>query len=89
MLLSSLRGEKFACGAIKCLDWHKFGEQKEDCAGNHHCSERNRHPQDAITVIIYEAPKENWASEDNCTLKGSMSSLAPDRNSSSFEIAFC
>jgi 4-oxalocrotonate tautomerase family enzyme len=46
-------------------------------------------PQDAITVIIYEAPKENWASEDNCTLKGSMSSLAPDRNSSSFEIAFC
>jgi hypothetical protein len=33
--------------------------------------------------------KRTGHQEDNCTLKGSMSSLAPDRNSSSFEIAFC
>ena len=89
MLLSSLRGEKFACGAIKCLDWHKFGEQKEDCAGNHHCSGRNRHPQDAITVIIYEAPKENWASGGQLHSERFDVFPGPDRNSSSFEIAFC
>jgi 4-oxalocrotonate tautomerase len=46
-------------------------------------------PQDAITVIIYEAPKENWASGGQLHSERFDVFPGPDRNSSSFEIAFC
>ena len=46
-------------------------------------------PQDAITVIIYEAPKENWASRGQLHSERFDVFPGPDRNSSSFEIAFC
>ena len=31
----SIRGDEVACGTVEYLGWHEFGEQEEDCAGNH------------------------------------------------------